>query len=148
MNKIFILLIILFLLSCNRKASFSVIPKITYKSISSNLLIAGSSNQATTISIYVEDGDGDIGYETENLFFKDSRDSSITKLRIPVIPSEYSPNKGVKGTITVDYLAAWLTLRPDTNHISNDTLRWEIYLKDEAGNMSNTIFTDDIFLVK
>ncbi|HOZ51523.1 MAG TPA: hypothetical protein PLU17_06670 [Chitinophagaceae bacterium] len=148
MNKIFLICFLLIAFSCNRKPSFSVIPKITYKSISSNLIKAGSSEQATRISLIVEDGDGDIGYETENLFFKDSRDSSIIKMRIPVIPSEYAPNKGVKGTITVDYLAAWLTLRPDTNHIEFDTLRWEIYMQDKAGNISNTIVTEDIYLFK
>ncbi len=125
-----------------------MVPKITYNSMMPQILKAGASTGGTTIAIYFQDGDGDIGFDTYNLYLKDSRDSSIIKMKIPSIPAEYSPEKGLKGTITIDYLAALLTLRPDTAHIESDTLHWEIYLKDEAGNISNTIVTDDLLLLK
>jgi hypothetical protein len=148
MNKIFFILLILFGLSCNKKSSFPIEPKITYNSMSTQILKAGSSNGGTVISIYVEDGDGDIGSGTGNLYFKDSRDGSTIKMTIPTIPTEYSPDKGIKGMIEVGYLAALLTLRPDTNHLESDTLRWEIYLQDQAGHVSNTVVTDDLILFK
>ena len=73
---------------------------------------------------------------------------AMPSMKIPEIPSAYSPQNGIKGLITVDYLSALLTLRPDTAHINSDTLRWAIYIKDKAGHQSNTILTDSLYLFK
>lgn len=148
MKKLLLLFLILLSLSCSKKPKFSIVPKITYNSLQPQILQAGSSNGGTTISFYFEDGDGDIGFGTYNLYIKDSRDSSIALMKIPEIPSAYSPQNGIKGLITVDYLSALLTLRPDTAHINSDTLRWAIYIKDKAGHQSNTILTDSLYLFK
>ncbi len=148
MNKVFLLSVLVLILSCNKKSKFSVVPKITYKTLQPQILKAGASTGGTTLSIYFEDGDGDIGFGTYNLFLKDSRDGTIAKMKIPTIPDAYSPEKGLKGLITVDYLAALLILRPDTAHFNSDTLRWEIYMKDQAGNLSNTIYSDSLYLFK
>jgi len=133
--------------SCS-KSRLSKTPKITYKSLFPRIVTAGASNERTTISFIIEDGDGDIGFKSNNIYMKDSRDSSTVVLQIPVIPTEYSPERGIKGTVVIDYLAALLILRPDTAHIESDTLHWEIFIKDEAGNMSNTIITEDLLLVR
>ncbi|MBK7763631.1 MAG: hypothetical protein IPI46_09700 [Bacteroidetes bacterium] len=109
---------------------------------------AGSSNGGTIISFIIEDGDGDIGFNTKNLYLKDSRDSTEIIMEIPEIPSDYGPNKGLKGTVTISYLSAWLLLRSDTAHINSDTLHWDIFIKDKAGHVSNTIQTEDLILVK
>jgi hypothetical protein len=148
MNKVFLLLVLVVLFSCKKKSKFSDVPKITYKSLQPQILQAGASKGGTTLSIYFEDGDGDIGFGMYNLFLKDSRDGTEAKMKIPEVPADYAPKRGLSGVITVDYLAALLVLRPDTNHIHSDTLRWEIYMKDKAGNISNTIYSDSLYLVK
>ena len=112
------------------------------------IIQAGASSGSTTVTLYFEDGDGDIGYGLYNLYLKDSRDSSIVKMMIPTVPAEYAPEKGLKGFITFDYLAALLTMRPDTAHLHTDTLHWEIYMLDKAGNRSNTVNTDPLILFK
>jgi hypothetical protein len=148
MNKIWILLLISVIAVGCRKLHLSKVPKITYKNMVPQQLIAGDPSQRTTVFLEVEDGDGDIGFEKGNLIFKDSRDSSIQAMVIPVIPQEYGPKNGIRGTIAVEFRAALLTLRPDTIHFNKDTLRWEIYMTDEAGNISNTIYTDSLYLFR
>lgn len=142
------LILLLLAAGCTRKSTLSEVPKITFKSLNPQVVRAGSSTEATLISFTIEDGDGDIGFGTRNLYLIDSRDESEVAMIIPTIPKEYSPKKGLKGTVEIIYLAAWLSLRPDTNHLTRDTLRWKIYLKDEAGHTSNTIYTDSLYLFK
>lgn len=143
-----LLILLLLVAGCTRKSTLSEVPKITFNSLNPQVLRAGSSTEATQISFTVEDGDGDIGFGTRNLYLVDSRDESEVAMIIPTIPQEYQPQKGLKGTVEVIYLAAWLSLRPDTNHLTRDTLRWKIYIKDEAGHTSNTIYTDSLYLFK
>ena len=143
-----LLILLLFAAGCTKKSNLSEVPKITFKSLNPQVLRAGSSTDATLISFTFEDGDGDIGFGTRNLYLIDSRDSNEVAMIIPTVPKEYSPDKGLKGTIEIIYLAAWLSLRPDTNHLTKDTMRWKIYMKDEAGHVSNEIYTDSLYLFK
>lgn len=147
MKKVVLFCLLTAVMAC-KKSGLSDVPKITYISMTPQILVPGSSVGGTRVTLYFEDGDGDIGYGTENLFFKDSRDSSVMPMMIPTIPGEYSPNKGLKGTITIDFLSALLLLRPDTAHINKDTLHWEIFMKDKAGHVSNTVTTDNLYLIK
>lgn len=100
------------------------------------------------IFIEFEDGDGNIGFGTENLFLKDSRDTMFVPFEIPEIDERYEPENGLKGIIQIDYESAFLLLRPDSVHTERDTLFWEIYMKDEAKNESNRILTDFLILNK
>ena len=100
------------------------------------------------IFIEFEDGDGNIGFGTENLFLKDSRDTVFVPFEIPAIDERYEPENGLKGIIQVDYESAFLLLRSDSAHAERDTLFWEIYMKDEAKNESNRILTDYLILTK
>ena len=135
--------------SCKQKSAYPPEPKLTYNSLQPKILKAGSSNGYTLVSLGIVDGDGDIGFNTDNLYFHDSRDSTNQwiKMRIPEIPGDYSPGAGIKGSIEVIYLAAWLLLRPDTAHLHSDTLHWSIFMKDEAGHISDTVETEDLILV-
>jgi hypothetical protein len=148
MNRLFLLLLLPLFSACHRNSGLSVVPKITYYSLQPKIIQAGASTGGTTISFGIQDGDGDIGFGKDNLYLKDSRDGSMLIMKMPIIPAEYSPQRGLKATVTVDFLSAWLQLRPDTTHINRDTLQWEIYLVDEAGHKSNTMLTDTLYLFK
>ena len=147
MKKLMLSLLVIISFSC-KKATLDVTPKITYNSMYPQMIVAGATTGSASIAIHFSDGDGDIGFGTNNLFLKDSRDSSTVIFAIPEIPMEYSPNKGITGTILVNYPTALLSLRADTNHLHSDTLCWEIYMKDKAGHISNTIVTDSLILTK
>ena len=141
-------LIILCFFSCTKKSEYSLTPKISYIEMQPKQLNVIPASGSTYITLSFSDGDGDIGFGTNNLYLKDSRDSTTIVMEIPEIPGEYNPNLGLKGQFVIEYKAAWLSLRPDTAHLTKDTLQWEIYMVDKAGNKSNTINTDTLFLFK
>ena len=148
MRNLFILAILsLLLFSCNKKHSYSNTPKITFDRLSQNTTQAGSQD-IIYIRFLFEDGDGNIGFGTNNLFLKDSRDTVFQNYKIPDIPSKFNPEDGLKGSIQVSYEAAFLLLRSDSLHQESDTLTWDIYMKDQAGNESNTITTSPLILIK
>ena len=133
--------------SCNKETKYSNIPKLTYRGMDRFQIKAGDTGMVR-IFIEFEDGDGNIGFGTENLFLKDSRDTVFVPFEIPAIDERYEPENGLKGIIQVDYESAFLLLRSDSAHAERDTLFWEIYMKDEAKNESNRILTDYLILTK
>jgi hypothetical protein len=146
-KMLLIVLTIALLASCNKETKYSNIPKITFKDMSHSLVKAGSDS-VIRIRFDFEDGDGNIGFGTNNLFLKDSRDTVFVPFMIPTIPDKFNPSDGLKGIIEVEYQAAFLLLRSDSLHLESDTLKWEIYMKDKAGNSSNTITTTQLVLIK
>lgn len=148
MRNLFIIAIIsLIAVSCNKKHKYANVPKITFSKLSQNSVQAGSGT-TLLITFLFEDGDGNIGFGTNNLFLKDSRDTQWLPYTIPDIPDKFNPDKGLAGVMQIDYEAAFLLLRSDSLHIESDTLTWDIYMKDEAGNVSNTITTSPLILTK
>ncbi len=133
--------------SCNKKTKMANVPKLTFKELSTKTIQAGSEGNVN-ISFLFEDGDGNIGFGTNNLFLKDSRDTQLIPYTIPKIPDKFNPESGLKGVILVQFPAAFLLLRTDTLHLNTDTLTWDIYMKDQAGNVSNTITTTPLVLTK
>ena len=148
MRSLFIFAIIsLFAISCNKKNKYPNVPKLIFSKLSHGSVQAGG-NETIVISFRFEDGDGNIGFGTENLFIRDNRDTLWTPYIIPDIPEKFSPDNGLAGIMTIDYEAAFLLLRSDAAHTESDTLTWDIYMKDEAGNVSNTITTTPLILTK
>lgn len=145
-NLLFAILVIMFF-SCNKKHKYSNIPKLTFKNMSEDVFVAGV-DKTIYIWFLFEDGDGNIGFDTPNLFMKDNRDTVWSPFTIPVIPEKFNPESGLKGVLQIKYNAAYLLLRQDSLHTEKDTLTFDIYMKDKAGNVSNTITTTPIYLVK
>ena len=141
------LVVLLTVMAC-KKPSFSVIPKINFIQMDKQKIQAGSDTGEVNITFFVEDGDGDIGANSGNFIFKDSRDNSETSFTVPTIPEEYAPEKGIRANIVVAYRAAWLNLREDTTHLHLDTLQWQVFLVDKTGNKSNVVATDTLILMK
>ena len=91
----------------------------------------------------VVDGDADIGNDDTGvsaIYYKDTRDDSaeFTKVPFPDIKPDYEdPKKGVQIACTL-YVDPQPGLRPDTTHQKyGDTLKYELYVKDRAGHISN-----------
>lgn len=122
--------------------------------------ILGNTCQGGRLNFYFEDGDGNLGLpppdgthsDTTNLFLTLFRKTNgrMTEVgandilrpsnyRIPYMDRQ-GQNKILRGTISVTFL--YLFYSPE----SHDTIRYDFYIKDRAGNISNTESTSEIFL--
>ncbi len=146
-----------FIISCADKPNFSEAPQIEFVSFSKTVLSQGNVLQDTTfLTISFTDGDGDIGSENNterNIFIIDNRtDTLYTDYKIPVIPQE-GANNGIQGTIRMMMFSACCVF-PDgippcesPAEFPDQQVNFDIYMIDNAGNMSNTITTPSITFI-
>ena len=143
--------------SCTNSPDFPAEPYLEYKGISKKMLEQGSLNtDSLSIFLYFTDGDGDIGFEQtdslQNLFIIDTRTNNLAEsIKIPKI-SDAGIGNGISGEIE---LKVYTTCCLFTNNIppcsvvegiNTDTLTYKIYMVDRAGNVSDTIETENIIL--
>lgn len=148
-------LLSLYLISCTQPPDFPDEPVIEFMSISKNQMIQGSFTEDSIIVAFsFTDGDGDLGDDDSiNVFLTDSRDDFIAnQYRIPFIPEEGAAN-GISGEIFLTVFTtcctfpdATLPCTPSTAH-PRDSLRYLIQIRDRAGNWSNEISTDLIYIL-
>lgn len=162
-NSYFVLSFFLFSLfltnsSCKKD---EIIPIVTNDTLYDNTLLVSDTPLISLVSIAPEivqqyadsiiitisylDGGGDLGdsdASAQNLFVVDSRNSITYKYRIPQLAPTGS-DINVKGQFSV--------LIPNTVITDGSTsqmLTYSIYIKDRAGNLSNTIQTPQIQVVE
>lgn len=137
--------------SCTKeKKSSGSIPRIQFTGLSGNTIKAGSS-QVIYINFNFSDGNGDLGNKPSSgnydIYTKDSRDdSSDVNYFFPQdLPDNVEAGQEISGVCNLGLLGAYVLLRPDRP--DGDTVRYEIYIKDRAGNESNRFTTPDIYIV-
>jgi hypothetical protein len=149
--------------SCVKIQQLPPVPKIEFTSfeVFDTTDILGNDCKGGRLNFYFEDGDGDLGLhpaesaeesDTTNLFLTLFRKTGGIMAQVPdndlMKPSAYripymertGQNKILKGTISVTFL--YLFYVP----ADNDTIRYDFYIKDRAGNISNTAATSEIAL--
>lgn len=151
---LFVIFMTMGLNACIKPPDFSDIPSIEFISLTKNSMLQSSFQlDSLWINFSFTDGDGDLGdLDSFNVFLKDNRDGFIaSKYTIPVIPEEASGN-GIKGDISLllyttccYYSNGFPPCEPNLAE-PTDTLTYDIYIKDRAGNLSNIITTDPIYL--
>ena len=143
--------------ACVSAPDYPIEPYIEFTGQSKNLMIQDRSN---TDSVYINlsftDGDGDIGIESDSImtdiFVIDTRTGDIQdRFKTPAIPPE-GTNNGVSGKIRLLIYTTCCSF-PDgippceaPEQYPFDTLSYQVYMVDRAGNVSNTIETDMIVL--
>lgn len=156
-NIFFTVLVFILFYSCTDAPDFPDEPQIEFISISKSELQQDDLN-TDSLSIFLSftDGDGDIGSEQnsseQNIFLIDTRTGfTQDKFKIPFVPPQGTGN-GISGTMEI---LAFTTccIYPDrtppctpSTKFPKDTLQYEIYIVDRAGNESNHVFTGDIIL--
>ncbi len=155
-------IILLLAISCGKIEQLPDEPYIEFRSfkVFDTTDILGNECQAGKLRFYFEDGDGDIGLDppespeedSTNLFFDLFRKVNGTMAEVPqndiLNPSDYripymernGQNKILKGTIDITFLYLFYS-KEDT-----DTVRYDFYIKDREGNLSNTASTSEISL--
>lgn len=148
-NIILLAIIILLPASCKKIQQIPPEPVISFKAFSmfDSTTILGNTHKAGLLEFYFEDGDGDIGlsqpypgdtnpdttnltfyiYKKENGLFDEPSDS--LGYRIPYI-ERIGQNQILKGTIEITFLYI--------GYLESDTIFYEFFLEDRAGNISNT----------
>jgi len=145
-------------MACINAPDYPDEPEIEYIGLSKSTL---DQNSLNTDSLFVTfsftDGDGDLGHEpadtSRNIFIKDLRTGNFQdKFKSPYIPEEGIGN-GITGDIEL-LLFTTCCLFPDASippcsapdQFPLDTVIYEIFIKDRAGNESNKIKTEPIII--
>jgi len=155
-----IVIIIFSLSSCRKIRSLPPEPSIKFRSfeVYDTTDILGNQIKGGRLTFYFEDGDGDLGmseqgysdFDTTNLFLTLLRESKGIIVpapdndplkpigyRIPYMERQ-GQNKILKGIIKVTFFYFFYS--------PADTIYYEFYIKDRAGNLSNTERTCRIVL--
>lgn len=161
MNKLLLFLALSTLVlaaACTKAPSYPVEPFIAFKSMSKNSVSqgrAGNAPDSLNITFTFTDGDGDLGNDTTNIFFTDSRTGAREIFSIKEIPT-IGAGKGVSGEITISMLnrTYFCCTFPDTRNTClartdypRDTLSYAIQVVDRAGNLSNVVQTPTISIL-
>ena len=142
--------------SCLDAPDYPDEPQITFLNLSKTVLKQGSLfEDSTFVRFEFTDGDGDLGDEEQvNIFLKDQRDTSdnFTTFKIPFIPEEGAGN-GISGEITLLLYTSCCIYEngqaPCTinNAETTDSLVYDLFIEDRAGNPSNQITLPPIILL-
>jgi hypothetical protein len=155
-------IVLLGLMYCVKPESYPIEPKIEFSRFSRDTI---SPSDSFSVFINFTDGDGDIGPDPDaptqvdtfcvtpdsvilknqrfNFFYRDSRDKCIQYAATPYL-SPTGKYKGIKGDIEVKLNAS--CKRVCSSSPCQDTVSYEIILKDRAGHVSNTITTSKLIL--
>lgn len=146
------ILVALFLQSCQKEDSLPVTPSIEFKSLEKFATVSAGFD-SLVLTFAFEDGDGDIGFPESDtssrdifvkLFEKQNgvfvpivfTDTLLFTYRMPYLEPTGN-NSSLKGDVIISYLGYLLG-------VPNDTVRYELYIKDRAGHISNTITTSEV----
>ena len=139
MRRLTYILIVLLLFACKKDDALSVVPTIEFQSISPSIAQEYIDDIIITISYTDEDGDlGENSADIANLFVEDSRNGIVYHYRIP----QLAPNGNeiaIAGNFNITINGSGIT-----NSSTSQQVNYDIYVKDRAGNKSNTITTSNI----
>lgn len=126
-------------------------PQISFIYLSPDEFKNGSLTDTIRIGFEFSDKDGDVGStgqinEAPNVIIKQTYDSTSGEALLPVVPPGFgNPENGIKGTAVIAIPAIFYSL--DSAHLqTGDTFHFEIQIKDQAGNLSNSIITSDVYI--
>lgn len=136
--------------ACNKQKKYSNIPFIEFQGIYPDSIKAGASEDTVFISFRFTDGDADLGNDPQSgqydIFLTDLRDNTEYNYFFPALADLVrNPDRGMEGNCTFYVLGAFLALRPD--HPDRDTVQFSLYIRDQAGNKSNTVYTHSVYLI-
>ena len=139
-----LLLVVLIFSSCKKdEDGLSVVPQLTFESISPTSI--EEFGGPVTFSISYQDGDGDLGENdpnVKNLFLQDQRNGITYEYRI----QELAPQGADIAIIgTVDIVLNTTSITDGSNE---QEVTFDIYAIDRAGNNSNTITSSPLTIYK
>ncbi|MEZ4951210.1 MAG: hypothetical protein R2784_17760 [Saprospiraceae bacterium] len=153
-----IIFLSVFAIACVKPPDYPIEPLIDFLRLDKNTLSQGLDDQDFVLAtISFTDGDGDIGSSNDSIsiVITDLRDNSIntSATELPEVPSQGAGN-GISGEITFRLFQTCCIWPPQfqqapctpSSNYPVDTLRYEVFIRDKAGNESNRIVLDPIYL--
>lgn len=156
----YLFLVSVVLYACTKPPGFPPEPFIEFGGIVNNTIQQNQDSAFVTINF--TDGDGDIGFasnDDKDLFLKDTRPSQseapLIKLVIPMV-TELGSESGISGEIRFPIVTCCTpppgfdgcqAVTDDYPEFQRDTVIYEMYIIDRAGNQSNTITLEPIYLL-
>ncbi len=148
-----------FSLSCTKGPNISNIPALEYQGVSKDTIRQSvTTDDSFVLFLHIEDGDGDIGNDDNdgvfNLFIIDSRTGQDydQPVLIPKVPESVS-KRGVLIDMELRLFPPCCiyddSTPPCVQSSANplDSLTLDIHLVDRAGNLSNTVTSDMIYIL-
>lgn len=127
----------------NTDPAFDIVPAIKIVELSQDTLV--QFQDQLIIKIEYEDGDGDIGDpdpDINTIFVKDARLEEEDEYYLgPLAPEDSEIS--IKGILDLKLSTTFLL-----GNGTKETTVFSIYLKDRAGNISNTVETGEIIIVR
>jgi hypothetical protein len=122
---------------------FSKIPHISLVGLSHDTLI--EYRDVLSITIFYQDGDGDLGFEdpeTYAVFIRDSRLETFDGFYLgPVAPPGVAIS--IQGNLTIEFPSLFVF-----GNRGEESTRFFIYIVDRAGNKSNELITQPVIIKK
>jgi hypothetical protein len=158
MKSIFSLFLIVsvFFAACVRPPDYPIEPRVEFLSLSKNIVKQGVNKDTLYLSVSFTDGDGDIGFQNNDstLYIIDTRDKTrVDDVQgLPSVPEQGAGN-GITGEIQMRIYGGCCSngLTPcfpkPTDKYAQDTVIYDIYIKDRAGHESNHVKTPPIYIL-
>ncbi len=143
------LALVLCFFACKKDNAKSEAPTISLQGMSQDSVINGASDDTVILQIYIKDNNGDLASDAESFYMKDPRDTlGFIAYTFPIIDEAILNNpRGIEGQIYFFITGALAVVRDDSLHQAvGDTVQYEIYVKDVAGQESNHITTAPIYI--
>lgn len=141
---VFLGLLIISLSSCKKEIDkWGVAPELEFISISPQSMQEYA--QSVVITIKYKDGDGDLGQnntDTPNTFVTDQRNGTLYTFRTQQLAPD-NANVPITGQLNITIPSTWILSNANSENVS-----YTVYMKDRAGNQSNTITTSSVTLTK
>ena len=143
-RSVALLLVVLIFSSCKKdEYGLSVVPELTFESISPTSI--EEFGGPITFNISYQDGDGDLGENdpnVKNLFLQDQRNGITYEYRIQELAPQ-GADIAIIGTIDIV-----LNTTSITDGSNEQEATFDIYAIDRAGNSSNTITSTPLTIYK
>lgn len=121
--------------------SFPVVPAITLDSISQDTLFEFQDKLILHLSF--QDGDGDLGTsnpDVNSIFIQDSRLMNADEYYLPPLAPE-TASVSIQGNFDIELSTTFLL-----GNGTEEMTTFSIFVKDRAGNQSNTVATKEILI--
>lgn len=143
--------LVLVLFACKKAGKNAAPPEITFQGMSKDSIINGASDDTVLLQIYIKDENGDLASDAACFFMDDLRDTAgFIAFTFPKIEDAILNNpKGIEGNISFFVTGDLAVVRDDSFHQAvGDTVQYEFYLQDAAGQASNHITIPPIYIKK